>query len=520
MSKILWKDSKYNEGNTTSIINRGTYNTGFTVQDLDLIVPVFGWLDKELMKKLCNVNEQPNFTEAESKEVSNLLKEKLEKPIDNLDLNNPLHRLVSAHTIINSIPKGAKDGVHTLLMGFSGLGKTTYAIQEAGNIYRSLKHYLKKDGTPKCKIYYYQAEPGAVDAPRMSYLTGMDQWDYENGLVIRGGADQSTVDFVSLIMEIHSEKTKNFKDYVIRTMATDGTIRFTMAPSLVVLDSFSVLSVDKYEQKMASSFKDGKDGSKESDPMRALQVKSTMLNNVGLLKYCDEANIQIYFLAHVGNDMGDAIGHQTLQMYKGVNSKLGFKMKGVPNGMGFLMNRSYSMYSTVKADVLNDMYKRDDFIFLANTLVEKARGSKVYKDKTLPLAFMGEGKFNNTWSLFYYWHKQLGNFDFVKGILPGYADKISTSRLSNLIDNPVFNIILMINVFNEVGLDKMYSISEAQAKPDVSTMLNNMNLNDLIKSLGDPTEESPMEITIAEDLGLHRVLSPDPIVSESEMIEG
>ena len=47
--------------------------------------------------------------------------------------------------LFDTVSKGAKDGVHTLLMGFSGLGKTTYAIQEAGNIYRSLKHYLKKD---------------------------------------------------------------------------------------------------------------------------------------------------------------------------------------------------------------------------------------------------------------------------------------------------------------------------------------------------------------------------------------
>lgn len=512
MSRILLtkESGKYNESNTTSIIDRGCYNTGFTVQDIDLIAPTGHWLPREIMMKICDLAGSPVFTDTENDLVETLLKDVLRTPIPNVDLNNAIHRLVVAHAIINKLPKGAKDGVHSLLLGLPGLGKTTYAIQESGNIYRSLRHNVKKNGQPKTQIYYYQAEPGAIDVTRFKFLSGMDDWDMEFGLKVRGGSDQSTVDFVNLIIDIHDEKIKNYKDYVIETMATSGKIKYTLAPSLVILDSFSVLGVEKYEQKMASSFTSGKDGSKESDPMRALQVKSTMLNNVGLLKYCDAANIQVYFLAHVGNDQGDVIGHQQFQMYKGANSKLGFKAKGVPNGMGFLMNRTYSMYSTIKADTLNDLYKRDDFIFIANALVEKARGSKVYKDKTIPLAFMGEGKFENNWSMFYFWHKQLNKFDFVKGVVPGIDDKISASRLDRLINDPKFNIAIEMNIFNEVGIDKMYAIEDANAKVDVNTALNNMSdLNSLIASLGASEGENDLELTIAEDLGLGKVVTTD-----------
>lgn len=509
MSKILLtkEPNKYNSKNTATTIDRGCYNTGFTVQDIDLILPTGNWLPKEMMEKICDLTGSPVFTDAENESVETLLRDRLRAPIPGLDLNNGIHRLVAAHAIITKIPKGGKDGVHTLLLGLPGLGKTTYAIQETGNIYRSLKHNRKKNGDPKTEIYYYQAEPGAIDVTRFKYLSGMDDWDMEHGLKVRGGSDQSTVDFINMIIDIHDDKIKNYKDYVIETMCTSGDIKFTMAPTEVILDSFSVLGVEKYEQKMATSFSSGKDGSKESDPMRALQVKSTMLNNVGLLKYCDAANIQIYFLAHVGNDNGDVIGHQTLQMYKGVNSKLGFKAKGVPNGMGFLMNRTYSMYSTVKADILNDMYKRDDFIFLANALVEKSRGAKVYKDKTIPLAFMGEGKFSNPWSMFYFWHRQLNKFDFVKGVIPGIDDKISASRLDRLINDPKFNIIVEMNIFKEVGIDKMYAIEDAAAKVDVNTAISNMSdLNSLIASLGASEGENDLEFTIAEDLGLGKVL--------------
>ena len=509
MSKILLskEPNRYNESNTTSIIDRGCYNTGFTVQDIDLISPTSHWLDRELMEKICDLTGSPVFSDVENDFVMELLDKKLRSPIPNLDLNNNIHRLVAAHAIIHKLPKGSKDGTHTLLLGLPGLGKTTYGSQESGNIYRSLRHNRKKNGDPKTQVHYYQSEPGAIDSTRFMYLTGMDSWDMEHGLRVHGGSDQSTVDFINLVITIHDEKIKNYKDYVIETMAVSGTIKYTMAPTLLILDSFSVLGVEKYEQKMNSSFASGKEGSKESDPMRALQVKSTMLNNVGLLKYCDAANIQIYFLAHVGNDQGDMIGHQQLQMYKGANSKLGFKAKGVPNGMGFLMNRTYSMYNTVKADILNDMYKMDEFIFLVNVLVEKARGSKVYKDKTLPLAFMGEGKFDNAWSMFYFWHKQLNKFDFVKGSIPGIDEKISASRLQRLINDPKFNIIIEMNVFNEIGIDKMYAISDATSKVDVNTALNNMSdLNSLIASLGASEGDNDLELNIAEDLGLGKVV--------------
>ena len=105
MSRILLtkESGKYNESNTTSIIDRGCYNTGFTVQDIDLIAPTGHWLPREIMMKICDLTGSPVFTDTENDLVETLLKDVLRTPIPNVDLNNAIHRLVVAHAIINKL---------------------------------------------------------------------------------------------------------------------------------------------------------------------------------------------------------------------------------------------------------------------------------------------------------------------------------------------------------------------------------------------------------------------------------
>jgi hypothetical protein len=49
--------------------------------------------------------------------------------------------------------------------------------------------------------------------------------------------------------------------------------------------------------------------------MRALQAKATMLSTTNLFKYCEEANIIILFIVHIGQDQGISIGYQNVPNY-------------------------------------------------------------------------------------------------------------------------------------------------------------------------------------------------------------
>lgn len=485
---------KYGPDNVVSQMILGTYNTGYTVFDYDNIMAIGDtWLSQELFAKLLK-HSDVNFSAIENEHINALLA-KLRCNIPQLDMNIHKHRIIASTNIIAKIPKGAKDGAHALVVGFTGIGKTTKVTQENGYIYRSLKHNVKKDGTPKTQIYYYMTETGAIDINGFKRLTGMANEDIKKGLIVKGGAEQCTADFLKMIIDIHDEKVANQFAYEIETMAGDGTYKKTLAPTLVILDSFSSLGVEKYENKQKVDFAKGKDGSKESDMMRALQVKATLLQTSGLFRYCEAANIIIYFIGHVGNDMGDAIGHQQLQMNKGHNTKLGFKMKGIPQQLGYLMGRNYSIYSSIKKADVNEIYKREDLIFGININIEKQRGGEVYKNKTLPLIFREPGYFDNAMSTFYYYHKQRDQFDFQSGTIDGIfdADGVSLKKIKNgvgidldVFKNPFSNMIVANNLFREFYIDKVYSDDAVLATQNINDIMsNNFDYSALLAGDGD-----------------------------------
>lgn len=475
---------KFGAENVVSQMIQGCYNTGFTVFDYDNILGIGDkWLSKELFTRMLT-HTGVEFTEDENNHVNDLLKY-LKANLPALNLNQSSHRIVASTNIIAKLPKGARDWAHALVVGHPGIGKTTMVSQETGYIYRSLKHNVLKDGTPKTKIHYYMTEGGAIEINSFRKLTGMSADDIRDGLVMCGGAQQSTADFMNMIVRIKDEKIKNQLDYAIDVMTADGTWKKTLSPTLIILDSFSSLGVEKYEDKQLADYTKGKDGSKESDMMRALQVKATMLQTSGMFRYCEEANIIIYFIGHVGNDMGDMIGHQQLQSNKGHNSKLGFKMKGIPQGLGYLMSRNYSIYQSIKKDIVNEIYNREDLIFGINVNIEKQRGGEVYKNKTLPLMFKKPGYFDNSIGTFYYYHKDLGKFDFssatIDGIFkPGTTDLMKIGRGKDidekLFSNPLHSMIVSNNLFRDHYIDKVYTDN---------ALLESQNINDIMSSAFD-----------------------------------
>lgn len=521
MRKII---AKYGADNCTSPLVQGTYSTGFNLLDFETMSAIGdSWLPKDLFRRLLSHDLSTKFTVDEKNHITNLLIDIMpNKQFPFIDIDYHPHRVLAASLIIKHIPKGLKDGGSSIYSGFSGLGKTTATLQTAGNIFQNLKDYKTKEGAYMTKIHYYITEKNAIDKSRFRELTRMTDEEYANGVEVGGAADNSTDDFVSYILNIRNEKLDNQMNLVTDVMCVDGKVRKTLAPTIVVCDSLSAMRVGKYADKMEKEFEKGKDGNKESDIMRALQAKATMLSTTNLFKYCEEANIIILFIVHIGQDQGISIGYQNVQIKTGLNDKTAHKTKGVPANIKYLMDGIFDL-SGMDADMagLNDLYGRpdNDLRFVARMLIGKNRGGEVYKGKSIPMVFTSAGQFDNSISTFYYYHKELGKFDYstarIDGIYKEYAQGGMPSEGSELLkftkgkvtdtmifNSPISNMIIANNLFRDIYLEKMYKSEAVEARQAVNNLLTGSSdgLLDMFKNfnLSMPIMEIDEDIQVKE----------------------
>lgn len=515
---------KYGDDNCVSSLVQACYPTGFTVMDFETLNAIGGdWIDKELFVKLLSHDLSVElFTQEDKDKIKELLyKIHPGEEIPPFDINVHPHRVMVANMIIGKLPRGFKDGGASIFSGFSGLGKTTVCVQIAGNVYHQYKKYTRKDGSPMVDIHYYMTEKNALDKPRFMSLARMSEDEYASSVKVCGGVDNSTSDLVSYVQRLRDEKMASQLDLVVDSMCVDGKPRKAMAPSILVVDSLSMIRVAKYADKMEKEFEKGKDGNKESDMMRRLQAIATMLNTTNLFKYCEEANIILLFVAHIGQDQGITIGYQQIQVRTGLNNKAAHKTKGVPGSITYLMDGIFDL-SGMEANMqeLNEMYNRpnDDLRFISKMMVGKNRGGEVFKGKMIPLMFTKDGLFDNTMSAFYYYHKELGEFDFTKGQIEGIYKDYSNGAIpregsemlkftkGKVIDNMLFNnplsvMIFTNNLFRDYYMYKVYKddkIKEREVVNNIMTGGSNV-FSSLFNSFNLNFDEAPVKDSTAEE---------------------
>lgn len=135
---------------------------------------------------------------------------------------------------------GIVDGSSQMIIGRSGSGKTTIAVQMAANIVRKF---------PDAVIFYDDIEGGS-NAARRELLTNFHQDELENRLIYRNAA-VSAENFYKRIIAIYDEKMNNRADYEYDTGLCDsrGNRIYKLVPTVYILDSLALLTPEKLTEE-------------------------------------------------------------------------------------------------------------------------------------------------------------------------------------------------------------------------------------------------------------------------------
>ena len=135
---------------------------------------------------------------------------------------------------------GIVDGSSQMIIGRSGSGKTTVAIQMAANIVRRF---------PGAVIFYDDIEVGS-NATRRELLTQFPQDEIDERIIYRNAA-VSAENFYKRIIAIYDEKLNNKADYEYDTGLCDsrGNRIFKLTPTVYILDSLALLTPEKLTEE-------------------------------------------------------------------------------------------------------------------------------------------------------------------------------------------------------------------------------------------------------------------------------
>ena len=135
---------------------------------------------------------------------------------------------------------GIVDGSSQMIIGRSGSGKTTIAIQMAANIVRRF---------PGAVIFYDDIEGGS-NATRRELLTQFSQDEIDERIIYRNAA-VSAENFYKRIIAIYDEKLNNKADYEYDTGLCDsrGNRIFKLIPTVYILDSLALLTPEKLTEE-------------------------------------------------------------------------------------------------------------------------------------------------------------------------------------------------------------------------------------------------------------------------------
>lgn len=135
---------------------------------------------------------------------------------------------------------GVPDGCMMSIIGRSGCGKTTFAVQIASNIIRPFENGF---------ICHEDIEGGINDL-RMEELTGFHGDEFSERY-IRRNAGITAENFYQRVKLIHDDKVNNASEYTYDTGLFDpnGNRIFKLVPTVVILDSVALLMPGKFTEE-------------------------------------------------------------------------------------------------------------------------------------------------------------------------------------------------------------------------------------------------------------------------------
>lgn len=268
---------------------------------------------------------------------------------------------------------GIQDGCLVMLIGRSGCGKTTWAVQAAANIVRDF---------PSACIFHDDIE-GGITEYRKSLLTGFEGEELERKYIGRN-TGITAENFYERVKMIHDMKLENRSDYEYDTGLFDanGERIYKLEPSVYILDSLALLMPSQYTEEETLS------GSMSSTA--AAKVNSMSFKRI--IPMLKSANIILLVINHINKkiEINPMMHTKTQVAYLKQDETL-------PGGNTVI----YLTNLLIRFDD-NSKFKKDEGFGISGNLVDisliKSRNNKVGKYCTL--VFDQERGFDPELSLF------------------------------------------------------------------------------------------------------------------------
>ena len=135
---------------------------------------------------------------------------------------------------------GLVDGSINFIIGRSGSGKTTFAVQSAANIIRPF---------PTACMFIDSIE-GGITTTRLETLTGFYGDELSNRVIARN-TGVTAENFYERIKNIYDEKMANRGDYLYNTgfFTSMGEPIYKLTPTVYILDSLSMLMPEQFTEE-------------------------------------------------------------------------------------------------------------------------------------------------------------------------------------------------------------------------------------------------------------------------------
>lgn len=175
---------------------------------------------------------------------------------------------------------GIPDGCMVMMIGRSGCGKTTAAVQMAANIVRPFEN--------SC-IFHDDIEGGITEVRRRT-LTGFSDEELDNKYIIRNSGITAE-NFYARIKMIHDMKLENRDEFLYDTGLCDtrGKRIYKLQPTVYILDSLALLMPEKFTEEEELS----------GQMSATAAAKTNSLSFKRIIQMTKDANIILIIINHI-----------------------------------------------------------------------------------------------------------------------------------------------------------------------------------------------------------------------------
>lgn len=208
-----------------------------------------------------------------------------------INIHNELGEIVKQEARV-----GQAAGTFNMIIGNTGSGKTTLAVQIAGNIIRQYNY---------ANVIHFDCEQ-RIDISRAETISQLPAHFFEEGpnqrYVIRSGAVDLGI-MQETIVKLYASKMKLRKELTVESGYMDefGKPVNILQPTIIIIDSITSVLAETFSPDNA---KDAADAERlRSNTEGARDAKSLKGFFKDVLPLCKEANIIIYAINHISTNM-------------------------------------------------------------------------------------------------------------------------------------------------------------------------------------------------------------------------